>query len=82
MAQTSTLTIRLPEESMNRLDLLAKETAHSRADIAAKAVEQYLDVQDWHVRAIQDALEEADSPDARFLDHEEVVSRLKKAGKI
>lgn len=82
MAQSCTITIQLPEESMTRLDVLAKETSHTRADIAAQAVLQYLDVQDWQVQAIQDAVREADSPGARFLDHNEVISRFKKAGKL
>lgn len=82
MAQASTLTIRLPEESMNRLDNLAKEIAHPRADIAAKAVEQYLDVQEWQVQAIKDAVKEADSADAQFLAHQEVINLMKKKGKL
>jgi len=80
MPQTNRLTIRLPVESMNRLDVLAHETESSRTAIAAKAIEQYLDVQEWQIRAIQDALKEADSPNARFLEHDEVVSRMRKIG--
>lgn len=81
MAQTSTLTIRLPEASMERLEYLSKETCHSRAEIAAEAVEQYLDVHEWHVQSIKDAVKEADSPDAVFLDHDDVVTRMRKARK-
>jgi len=82
MTQSSTLTIRLPEDSMKRLDNLAREIAHPPADIAAKAVEQYLDVQEWQVQAIKDAVKEADSPDARFMDHQEVINLMKKKGKL
>jgi len=78
MPQTDNLTIRLPIESINRLEVLAKETECSRADIAAKAVEQYLDLQEWQIHAIQEAVKEADSPDARFLEHDEVVSRMRR----
>lgn len=77
MPQTNRLTIRLPLESMNRLDLLAQETASSSADIAAKAILQYLDVQEWQIREILDAVKEADSPNARFLEHDEVVTRMR-----
>lgn len=77
MPQTNRLTIRLPLESINRLDVLAQETASSRADIAAKAILQYLDVQEWQIREILDAVKEADSPNARFLEHDEVVTRMR-----
>ncbi|MCP5048701.1 MAG: ribbon-helix-helix protein, CopG family [bacterium] len=77
MPETRPLTIQLPVESMGRLDLLAKESAHSRADIAAKAIEHYLDLQEWQTQAIREALEEADSPNAKFLEHDEVVNRMK-----
>ena len=78
MPQTNTMTIRLPIESMDRLDILAKATERSKAYLAAKAVEQYLDTQEWQIQAIQEAVEEADSPDAKFLEHDEVVKRMKK----
>ncbi len=78
MPQTNRLTIRLPLESLNRLEILAKETERSRTDIAAKAIEQYLDLQEWQIQAIQDAVKEADSPNARFLEHDEVVNRMRR----
>jgi predicted transcriptional regulator len=72
------MTIRLPMESMDRLDILAKVTERSKAYLAAKAIEQYLDTQEWQIQAIQEAVKEADSPDAKFLEHDEVVKRMKK----
>ena len=78
MPQTNTMTIRLPIESMDRLDILAKATERSKAYLAAKAIEQYLDTQEWQIQAIQEAVKEADSPDAKFLEHDEVVKRMKK----
>jgi len=73
MAQMSTLSNQLPEDSMNRLDSLSKKTSRSRSDIASKVVEQYLKVQEWQVQAIKEAVKEADSPNAKFMDHEEVI---------
>ena len=78
MPQTNTMTIRLPIESMDRLDILAKATERSRAYLAAKAIDQYLDTQEWQIQAIKEAVEEADSSDAKFLEHDEVVKRMKK----
>ena len=78
MPQTNTMTIRLPIESMERLELLAKATERSRAYLAAKAIDQYLDTEEWQIQAIQEAVEEADYSDAKFLEHDEVVKRMKK----
>ena len=78
MPQTNTMTVRLPIESMDRLELLAKATERSRAYLAAKAIDQYLDTEEWQIQAIQEAVEEADSSDAKFFEHDEVVKRMKK----
>jgi predicted transcriptional regulator len=72
------MTVRLPIESIDRLELLAKTTERSKAYLAAKAIEQYLDTEEWQIQAIQEAVEEADSSDAKFLEHDEVVKRMKK----
>ncbi len=78
MPQTNTMTIRLPRESMDRLEILAKATERSRAYLAAKAIDRYLDTEEWQIQAIQEAVEEADSSGAKFLEHDEVVKRMKK----
>jgi predicted transcriptional regulator len=46
--------------------------------LASRAIEECLDVQEWQVKAIEDAIREADSPTAVFHEHEEVEARLKK----
>jgi RHH-type rel operon transcriptional repressor/antitoxin RelB len=78
MPQTTTMTIQLPVEANNRLEALARAIHISRDDLAVKAIEEYLDLQEYQVKAIQEAVEEADSPNAEFLDHDEVVDRMKK----
>ncbi|MCK4761505.1 MAG: CopG family ribbon-helix-helix protein [Candidatus Aminicenantes bacterium] len=78
MPQTTTMSIRLPVEAKERLDNLAKATDRSRGYLAAKAIEEYLDLQEWQILAIREAVKEADSPGAKFLDHEEVLARVQK----
>lgn len=80
MPQTTTMTIRLPVESKDRLEALSRATDRSKAYLAARAIEEYLDVQEWQVKAIEDAVKEADSPGAKFLGHDEVAERVKKMG--
>lgn len=40
-----------------------------------EALEQYLDVNEWQIKGIQDALIEADNRDAVFVDHHEVLAQ-------
>jgi len=78
MPQTTSMTIHLPVDTNNRLEALAKVTHIPRNDIAARAIAEYLDLQEYQVRSIKEAVEEADSPHAKFLEHAEVVERWKK----
>ena len=78
MPQTSTMTVRIPAKVKKRLEALAKATDRSKAYLASRAIEEYLEIQEWQVKAIKKAVHEADSPDAQFVDHEEVVTRLKR----
>ena len=80
MPQTTTMTIHLPMEANTRLEALAKVTHTPLNDIAARAIEEYPDLQEYQIKAIQEAVDEADSPNAEFLDHDEVVERMKKLG--
>ena len=80
MPQTTTMTIHLPMEANTRLEALAKVTHTPLNDIAARAIEEYLDLQEYQIKAIQEAVDEANSPNAEFLDHDEVVERMKQLG--
>jgi len=78
MPQTTSMTIQLPVDTNDRLEALAKVVHIPRNDIAARAITDYLDLQEYQVRSIKEAVEEADSPHAIFLEHAEVVERYKK----
>lgn len=75
-AGTTSMTIRLSAEANKRLEALAKIEHRSQADLASRAIEEYLDLQEYQIQCIQEAVEEADSPHAEFLDHDEVVKRM------
>jgi predicted transcriptional regulator len=77
MEQTSTMTIRLPETIKNKLEDLAQATERSKAYLAAKAIEEFVATQEWQIQAIQAAVKEANSPQARFIEHEVVVKKIK-----
>lgn len=77
MEQTSTMTIRLPETIKNKLEDLAQATDRSKAYLAAKAIEEFVTTQEWQIQAIQEAVKEADSPQAKFIEHDVVVKKMK-----
>jgi RHH-type rel operon transcriptional repressor/antitoxin RelB len=77
LGQTSTMTIRLPEIIKNKLELLAKATERTKAYLAAKAIEEFVATQEWQVQAIQDAVREADAPQAKFLEHKAVANKIR-----
>lgn len=78
MPQTTTMTIRVPVEIMNRLAGVSRSTERSKSYLANKAIEEFLDAQEWQVLAIEEAVKEADAPDADFRNHVDVVARMKK----
>lgn len=70
MPQSSTLTFRLAPRIKARLESLAKSTERSKAYLAGKALEEYLNVQEWQIESIREAVAAADSPSAVFVSHE------------
>lgn len=78
MAGTTTMTVRLPPGVVEKLDGLARSTERTRSFLAGKAIEEYVAAQQWQVQAIEAAVKKADSPRARFHDHEEVVATMRR----
>jgi len=70
------MTLRLDADTLSRLNELASITDRSKAWLAAQAVKDYLDLNEWQTKAISEAVKRADRPDAKFYDHEEVDAWL------
>ena len=70
------MTLRLDAATLRRLDRLAEVTERSKAWLAAQAVKDYLELNEWQTQAIKAALERADLRGARFIDHEKVDAWL------
>ncbi len=73
---SDSVTLRLDGATRKRLDRLAKATERSRAALAADAVRQYLDLNEWQVAAIEAGVKEADR--GRFIDHAKLKSKWEK----
>ena len=70
------VTLRLDSATRKRLERLAKATERSRAALAADAVRQYLDLNEWQIAAIQAGVREADR--GRLIDHRKLKAKWEK----
>ena len=53
---SATFTVRLDSAVKKRLEKLAKSTGRSRSFLAAEAINEYLDLNEWQVAGIQKAM--------------------------
>lgn len=70
------VTLRLDGATRKRLDRLAKATERSRAALAADAVRQYLDLNEWQIAAIEAGVQEANR--GRLIDHAKLRAKWEK----
>ena len=75
MLKAASLTVRVKPDTRSRIETLARATRRSKSFVIEEALEQYLDVNEWQIKGIQDALIEADSHEAIFVDHDEVLAQ-------
>jgi RHH-type transcriptional regulator, rel operon repressor / antitoxin RelB len=73
---TELVSLRLAPEIRKRLDDLARVTERSRASIAAEAVKQYVDLQEWQIAEIQKGIAQADR--GEFIDHAKLKAKWEK----
>lgn len=73
---STTMTIRLEDDVRNRLDQLAAATQRSKSFLAAEAIREFVETNEWQIGEIQAALKEADADD--FAGDEEVADLAKK----
>lgn len=52
--------LRLPEGTKSRLEELAAATGRTKAFLAIDAIEKYLEIESWQIRAIQDGIKDID----------------------
>jgi len=67
------VTLRLVAATRKRLDRLAKTTERSRAALAAEAVRQFVEINEWQIAAIRKGVQQADS--GQFIDHAKLKAK-------
>ncbi len=71
---STTMTVRLEPDLKERLDLLAEATHRSKSFLAAEAIREYVELNEWQIRETRAALAEADAED--FASEDEVRELL------
>jgi RHH-type transcriptional regulator, rel operon repressor / antitoxin RelB len=73
---STTMTFRLEDDVKARLDKLADATQRSKSFLAAEAIREYVESNEWQIREIKAALKEANAGD--FASDAEVAALAKK----
>ncbi len=73
---STTMTLRLEEDIKDRLDALAEATQRSKSFLAAEAIREFVEINEWQIAEIKAALVEADAGD--FASDEDVQALSKK----
>jgi predicted transcriptional regulator len=74
--ETQTLTFRVNKKRVRDLDRLAKVLDRDRSYLLNEAVDQYLSLNEYHLRQIKEGLAQARA--GKLLDYEEVKADWKK----
>lgn len=75
---STTMTIRLEDDLKQRLDQLAEATNRSKSFLAAEALREYVELNEWQIHEIREAIKEADDGD--FASDQTVNETLNKWG--
>jgi len=67
---TTTFSVRVQHSIKKRLEKLARHTGRSRTFLAAQAIHEYLDVSEWQVARIKQAISSLDAGEG--ISHEQV----------
>jgi predicted transcriptional regulator len=69
------LTIRIKPSTKTRLDAMALATRRSKSAMTEEALEQYLEVNEWQIKGIQESIAEADRADAQWIEHDDMMAK-------
>ena len=71
-----TMTVRLGDDMKDRLEVLADATQRSKSFLAAEAIREYVELNEWQIGQTREALVEADAGD--FASDKEVRALARK----
>lgn len=65
--------LRLPKGTKEKLQELADATGRTKAFLAQDAIERYLELESWQIKAIQDGLKEVDC--GKVIPYEDIKNK-------
>jgi len=77
--ENSLISARVSPELAERLAALARLTNRSKSYLAAQAIEEFVNVEEWHVRAIKEGIAAAERGEVKA--HDYALDILKTWGK-
>lgn len=75
MQKAAALNLRIEPAIKTKLENLAKVTKRSKSFLVSSALENYLDINEWQLNGIIEAIQEADSPAAEWVNHTDMKSK-------
>ena len=75
MLKAANVTVRVKPATRKRLETLANVTKRSQSYVIEEALELYLDVNEWQIAGILQALDEAEKAGAVLVDHDAVLAK-------
>lgn len=72
MTRTSSVSLRIQPATKERLDRLARAMRRPKSDLVEAAIEQYLDLNEWQLKEIEQGLQEI--KEGRVTPHAEVLA--------
>lgn len=73
------ISARVPPELAQRLAALAQATHRSKSYLTAQAIEEFVNLQEWHIEAIKEGIAAVERGDV--ISHDQAVAVLKTWGK-
>ena len=74
--QKKPITVRLDPKTVRALDMLARTVDRDRSYLLGEAVENYIDLQEYHAELIREGLKQANRRE--LMDHEEVNTLIRR----
>lgn len=68
------MSMRLPDDLTNQLDVLANATGRSKTFLAGQAIRDYIERESWQIAEITQAISEADNGDFATVDEMNSIS--------
>lgn len=73
--ESTLISVRVKTDLAERLEKLAESMDRSKSYLAAQAIEEYISVQEWHDKAVQEGIAAADR--GELIDFEEFKKEWK-----